>query len=164
MLWLHGAAGAGKSAIAQMFAGNCQAMGRLGASFFFKRGHPKRGTWNGLVTTIAYQLSRAIPELLLPLQQAVDLDPLLLGRAMPLQFERLFAQLFTHPGAHQFAPVIILDGLDECADHNVQQQILRLFIGAIRDHSLPIRLLICSRPEPHLREIIETAETSTIFQ
>ncbi|KAJ6529853.1 hypothetical protein B0H19DRAFT_530292 [Mycena capillaripes] len=163
ILWLHGAAGAGKSAIAQMFAGNCHTMGRLGASFFFKRGHPKRGTWNGLVTTIAYQLSMAIPALLFPLQQAVDLDPLLLGRAMPLQFERLFVQLFTNPAARQFTPVIIVDGLDECADHSVQQQILRLFIGAILEHSLPIRLLICSRPEPHLREIIETAETSTIF-
>ncbi|KAJ7029447.1 hypothetical protein C8F04DRAFT_1237031 [Mycena alexandri] len=140
MMWLHGAAGAGKSAIAQMFAGNCQAMGRLGASFFFRRGHPKRGTWNGLVTTIAHQLSRAIPDLLLPLQRAVDLDPLLLSRAMPLQFERLFVQLLTNPAARQFAPVIILDGLDECADHNVH------------------------RPEPHLREIIERAETSTIFQ
>ncbi|KAJ7450147.1 hypothetical protein FB451DRAFT_1286239 [Mycena latifolia] len=59
-------------------------------------------------------------------------------------------------------PVIILDGLDECADHKVQQQILHLFIDGIRDHHLPIRLLIASRPEPHIREILKTKEPSMI--
>ncbi|KAJ6561953.1 hypothetical protein B0H19DRAFT_867908, partial [Mycena capillaripes] len=39
IFWLHGPAGAGKSAIAQMFAENCRTESRLGASFFFKRGH-----------------------------------------------------------------------------------------------------------------------------
>ncbi|KAJ7789711.1 hypothetical protein B0H14DRAFT_2536015 [Mycena olivaceomarginata] len=34
IMWLYGAAGMGKSAIAQMFAGDCQTQGRLGASFF----------------------------------------------------------------------------------------------------------------------------------
>jgi hypothetical protein len=62
IMWLYGSAGMGKSAIAQMFAGNCQAQGRLGASFFFSRGHPKRGTWNGLFTTLAYQLATSVAE------------------------------------------------------------------------------------------------------
>jgi hypothetical protein len=59
-------------------------------------------------------------------------------------------------------PIIVLDGLDECADHKVQQQILRLFITAIRDHQLPIRLLIASRHEPHIRETLETEEAFAI--
>ncbi|KAJ7678426.1 hypothetical protein B0H14DRAFT_2488807 [Mycena olivaceomarginata] len=46
ILWLHGCAGAGKSAIAQMFAKSLQTEGQLGASFFFQRGHLKRGTWH----------------------------------------------------------------------------------------------------------------------
>ncbi|KAJ7478112.1 hypothetical protein FB451DRAFT_1365785 [Mycena latifolia] len=76
ILWLHGCAGMGKSAIAQMFAGDCQAQSRLGASFFFRCGHPKRGTWHGLFTTLAYQLATSIPQLLLPVQQAVEADKL----------------------------------------------------------------------------------------
>jgi hypothetical protein len=56
-------------------------------------------------------------------------------------------------------PVVVLDGLDECANHSVQQTVLRLFINAIRNHQLPIRSLIISRPEPHLREILDTEET-----
>ncbi|KAJ7117010.1 hypothetical protein C8R44DRAFT_556075, partial [Mycena epipterygia] len=162
ILWLHGSAGMGKSAIAQMFAGNCQQEGRLGASFFFRRGHPKRGTWNGLVTTIAYQLAKSVPEFLSPLQQAMEADKLIVGRAIPVQFRRLIVEPFRQAPVPQIIPVIVLDGLDECTDHTVQKQILRLFIGAIQDHRLPIRLLLISRPEPHLREIIETSETLTI--
>ncbi|KAJ6530465.1 hypothetical protein DFH09DRAFT_1410993, partial [Mycena vulgaris] len=89
--WLNGSAGIGKSAIVQMFAGECQT---LGASFFFKRRHHKRGTWDGLFTTIAYQLATAIPGLFLPIQRAVEADKLVGGRAIPLQFRRLIQDPF----------------------------------------------------------------------
>ncbi|KAJ7779552.1 hypothetical protein B0H14DRAFT_3164231 [Mycena olivaceomarginata] len=151
ILWLHGCAGAGKSAIAQMFAKSLQTEGRLGASFFFQRGHLKRGTWHSLIPTIAYQLATSITELLLPIQQAVEGDKLVIGRALAISFQALLR-----------TPVIVLDGLDECTDHKIQQQILRLFIGAIRHHNLHLRLLIVSRPEPHLCEVLETGETLAI--
>ncbi|KAJ7117025.1 hypothetical protein C8R44DRAFT_925889 [Mycena epipterygia] len=162
ILWLHGSAGMGKSAIAQMFAGECHKQGQLGASFFFRRGHAKRGTWNGLVTTITYQLAKSVPEFLLPLQQAMEAEKLIVGRAIPVQFQRLLVEPFRHAPPPQIIPVMILDGLDECDYHKIQQQILRLFIAAIRDHRLPIRLLIISRPEPHLREVLEIKEVFTI--
>ncbi|KAJ7098993.1 hypothetical protein C8R44DRAFT_562834, partial [Mycena epipterygia] len=162
ILWLHGSAGMGKSAIAQMFSGYCQQEGRLGASFFFRRGHPKRGTWDGLITTIVYQLAKSVPEFLSPLQQAMEADKLIVGRAIPVQFRRLVVEPFCHIPVPQIIPVVVLDGLDECAEHAVQQQILRLFIAAIRAQQLPIRLLIISRPEPHLREVLETNEVLTI--
>ncbi|KAJ6602027.1 hypothetical protein DFH09DRAFT_900059, partial [Mycena vulgaris] len=152
VMWLNGSAGIGKSAIAQMFAGECQTQGRLGASFFFKRGHQKRGTCDGLFTTIAYQLATAIPGLSLPIQQAVEADKLVWGRAMPLQFRRLILEPFQQTGPLGFLPVIVVDGLDECDDHRIQQQILSLFIDAIWEKRLPIHLLTCSRPEPHLRQ------------
>ncbi|KAJ7106298.1 hypothetical protein C8R44DRAFT_886172 [Mycena epipterygia] len=162
LLWLHGSAGMGKSAIAQMFAGECHKEGRLGASFFFRRGHPKRGTWHGLITTIAYQLVKSVPEFLLPLQQAMEADKLVGGRAIPVQFQRLLVEPFKDLSGLRSIPVIVLDGLDECADHTAQQHILRLFIGAIRDQGLPLRVLIISRPEPHLREVLQTQEILTI--
>ncbi|KAJ7501129.1 hypothetical protein B0H11DRAFT_754999 [Mycena galericulata] len=162
LLWLHGSAGAGKSAIAQMFAGNCDAQRRLGASFFFRRGHPRRGTWQNLITTIAYQLANSVPELFLPIQQAVTNDKPVVGRAMAVQFQRLLVEPFRNATGLQSQPIIVLDGLDECADHKIQQQILGLFLGAIRIGPFPVRVLICSRPEPHLREVLETPETSGI--
>ncbi|KAJ7809373.1 hypothetical protein B0H14DRAFT_2460506, partial [Mycena olivaceomarginata] len=162
ILWLHGCAGAGKSAIAQMFAKSLQTEGRLGASFFFQRGHSKRGTWHSLIPTIAYQLATSVTELLLPIQQAVEGDKLIVGRALAISFQELLVEPLKKLSDLQRTPVIVLDGLDECADHKIQQQILRLFIGAIRHHNLHLRLLIVSRPEPHLREVLETEETFAI--
>jgi hypothetical protein len=161
-MWLHGSAGMGKSAIAQVFAGICQAQGRLGASFFFRRGHPQCGSWHCLFATIAYQLAYSTSDLLLPIQQAVERDKLLVAAAMTSQFQKLLLEPFQSSPQLDSIPVIVLDGLDECADSKVQQQILRLWIAAIRNHQLPIRLLIISRPEPHIREVLETDETSAI--
>ncbi|KAJ7227773.1 hypothetical protein C8J57DRAFT_1534843 [Mycena rebaudengoi] len=155
MLWLHGLAGVGKSAIAQMFSVNCDNQGHLGASFFFKRGHPRRGTWDGLITTIAYQLARAVPEFSFPLQQAIEDDKLVVGRSISIQFDRLLVQPFRHLRELPLRPIVILDGLDECADHNHQQKILQLFIQAFQTGQLPFRLLVASRPEPYLREVLE---------
>jgi hypothetical protein len=44
--------------------------------------------------------------------------------------------------------------LDECKDHPIQAQILRLLIGAIHEQQLSLHLLIVSRPEPHLRDVL----------
>ncbi|KAJ6456849.1 hypothetical protein C8R45DRAFT_1033624 [Mycena sanguinolenta] len=40
ILWLYGPAGAGKSAIMQTLSRKLEDAGRLGGSFFFKRGNP----------------------------------------------------------------------------------------------------------------------------
>ncbi|KAJ6590589.1 hypothetical protein DFH09DRAFT_1274049 [Mycena vulgaris] len=162
LLWLHGSAGVGKSAIAQMFAGDCQTQNQLGASFFFKRGHPTRGTWNRLFTTVSYQLATSVSGLFLPIQQAVERDKLIVGRSLAVQFQQLLLEPLRNAPAPHFLPIIVLDGLDECENPKIQQQILRLFIGALRLGQLPIRILIVSRPESHLREVLETEETFAI--
>src|SRR6202000_2061339 len=43
ILWVHGPAGAGKSAIMTTLAQRLENERRLGGVFFFKRGHPLRG-------------------------------------------------------------------------------------------------------------------------
>ncbi|KAJ7795899.1 hypothetical protein B0H14DRAFT_2917051 [Mycena olivaceomarginata] len=122
--------------------------GQLGASFFFRRGHPNRGTWNGLLTTIAYQLATSVAELLQPIQLAVERDQLLGGSSMAVQFQQLLVEPFKHTPRSMSSPIIVLDGLDECEDHKVQQAILRLFIKAVGH----------CRPEPHLREALQSAD------
>ncbi|KAJ7805603.1 hypothetical protein B0H14DRAFT_2526686, partial [Mycena olivaceomarginata] len=111
ILWLHGCAGAGKSAIAQMFAKSLQTEGRLGALFFFQRGHSKRGTWHSLIPTIAYQLATSVTELLLPIQQAVEEDKLIVGRALAISFQALLVEPLKKLLDLQRTPVIVLDGL-----------------------------------------------------
>ncbi|KAJ6456313.1 hypothetical protein DFH09DRAFT_633645, partial [Mycena vulgaris] len=51
--------------------------------------------------------------------------------------------------------VFLIDGLDECDGHNIQQQILRLIGSAAKKHHLALRILVASRPEPHIKEIFE---------
>ncbi|KAJ7789275.1 hypothetical protein B0H14DRAFT_3162138 [Mycena olivaceomarginata] len=63
ILWLYGPAGTGKSAIMQSLCQRLQDAGRLGGTFFFKRGHPTRGNARALFSTIAYRLALRIPEL-----------------------------------------------------------------------------------------------------
>jgi hypothetical protein len=100
ILWLHGSAGVGKSAVAQMFAGDCQKRCRLGASFFFRRGHPKRGTWNGLVPTIAYQLATSESGLLYLIQHAVEKDKLVDRWAIEVQFQKPLVEPFENAPTH----------------------------------------------------------------
>ncbi|KAJ7315210.1 hypothetical protein DFH08DRAFT_715929, partial [Mycena albidolilacea] len=132
--------------------------GQARCIFFLKHGHPKRGTGSGIITTLAYQLAISIPEFLLPLQQAIEKDKLVAGRALTVQFQRLLVEPFQQVAPLQSPPVVVLDGLDEFDDHKVQEQIVRLFISAVRDYQLPLRILVTSRPEPHLREIFEMKE------
>ncbi|KAF7330617.1 AAA-16 domain-containing protein [Mycena sanguinolenta] len=80
--WLHGPAGAGKSAIAQSFCAKLAAQKRLAASFFFKRGHPSRGNGKKLFTTVAYQLAFCRPELKTAISRIVEDDLSVIHRAL----------------------------------------------------------------------------------
>ncbi|KAJ7660323.1 hypothetical protein DFH06DRAFT_393706, partial [Mycena polygramma] len=155
LLWLYGSAGMGKSAIAQTFAAKCQDDGILGASFFFKRGDVERGNWKTVFPTLAYQLAASYPQFGDALRQAIEKDKLVLGQAMRHQFQKLIVGPFEQTPPLLVPPIIVIDGLDECADHPVQVMLLNHIIGALRTGAFPVRLLLASRPEAHLREILD---------
>ncbi|KAJ7693038.1 hypothetical protein B0H17DRAFT_1060623 [Mycena rosella] len=162
LLWLHGSAGAGKSAIAQTFAADCHERGVLGASFFFQRSNPGRGTWKNVLPTLAYQLAASFPELRTVIQEVVETDRLVVGQAMRLQFQKLIIAPFEHAPALTIRPIIVIDGLDECEDRHAQTMLLKLIIEGLRGGRLPARFVVASRPEPHLREVLEAAENFDI--
>ncbi|KAJ6557365.1 hypothetical protein DFH09DRAFT_1163934 [Mycena vulgaris] len=162
LLWLYGAAGAGKSAIAQTFASTCDAGGCLGGSFFFKRNHPTRGNWKGFILTLAYQLAMSSADLRLHIQNAMESDKLITGQAMETQFERLIVRPIEEMQPVQLQCTIVLDGLDECDGHNIQVRILRLIVAALQSNRISLRVLIASRPEPHLQEVLENVDALMI--
>ncbi|KAJ7839877.1 hypothetical protein B0H13DRAFT_1649978 [Mycena leptocephala] len=149
VLWLHGPAGAGKSAIAQSFCQTLETEGRLGASFFFKRGHRTRGTANQLFSTIAYQLAICLPELNQAISQTVESNPSILNRTLSVQLQKLILDPCRQTVSTGRKVIIVIDGLDECEDPNIQQDILR----SIYIPDFPFRFLIASRPEPHIHKI-----------
>ena len=152
VLWLYGAAGAGKSAIAQTIAEVCHELKLLLASFFFSRTAPLRCTSKHLFATIAYQMVKGIPAIRGLVEGAIERDPLIFQQSLEEQYLTLIAHplrslLSTGVNEHlTFTSLVIIDGLDECTDgtrHEVVNTILR--VG--RRFRLPLIFLIASRPE-----------------
>ncbi|KAJ6490924.1 hypothetical protein C8R45DRAFT_195205 [Mycena sanguinolenta] len=151
ILWLHGPAGSGKSAIAQSLCQKLKEEGCLGGSFFFKRGHPSRGNAKRLFPTIAYQLALLLPELKQHISRAIENDPAIVDRSLSTQLQELI--LDPCRGTRLSHPLcIIIDGLDECDGEDVQQAILQEIGSALCHEGLPILFLVASRPEAHIRE------------
>ncbi|KAJ7141908.1 hypothetical protein C8R43DRAFT_1016809 [Mycena crocata] len=152
VLWLYGPAGAGKSAIAQSFCQKLEAEDRLGSSLFFKRGHPSRGNSRRLFVTIAYQLALQVPKVKRIVSQLVEDDPSIVDKDLSLQLQKLIIEPFRDlKSCLDYTFIIIIDGLDECESEDIQKALLR-YIGAAGVTSLPLRFLVASRPEPHIRE------------
>jgi len=152
--WLYGPAGAGKSAIMQAIVELLfGAREGIAACFFFGKGQGKRALGRYLFPTIAYQLAVNIPGLREHIDRAMCNDPSLPSRSLKTQFLSLIVKpmQFLSPQSH-YPDVVVIDGLDECSGDRTQQDILHLIGTAMQTHQLPLRFLIASRPEPHIRE------------
>ncbi|KAJ7194576.1 hypothetical protein GGX14DRAFT_377899, partial [Mycena pura] len=159
ILWLWGPAGAGKSAIAQTFCQQLSDEGRLGASFFFKRGHPSRGNARKLIATIAYQLAMLFPDFKDLVSKIIYEDPSILDRSLATQLQAL---IFGPCLANTNKAVVVIDGLDECDGNEVQKEVLRSIGDGFHGQVIPLRILITSRPEPHIRETFEAPSFQVI--
>jgi hypothetical protein len=152
VLWLHGPAGAGKSAIAQTIAEHLERDRHLAASFFFSRYKPGRSDARLLFSTIAYQIAISVPGMREVVDRTVESDRTLLSRSMDVQFQKLVVEPFEAVGTipTQASPmVVIIDGLDECEGRQVPRAISSLISNALQ---LPLRFLIASRPEPYIQD------------
>ncbi|KAJ7663509.1 hypothetical protein B0H14DRAFT_2553685 [Mycena olivaceomarginata] len=149
--WLHGPAGAGKSAIMQTLCERLQDTGQICGSFFFKRDDQTRGNAKMLFTTLAYQLAIGQQELKALVSRKVETDPSVLGRGMDVQLRTLILEPcnLLQNNVH---PVLLIDGLDECEGHHIQQEIIRLIQSTANGRFCGLRILVASRPEPHIKE------------
>ncbi|KAF8347620.1 hypothetical protein F5887DRAFT_1281239 [Amanita rubescens] len=160
IIWLSGPAGAGKSAIAQTIAGRCEGE-QLAASFFFLRNSSDRGTATRLFTTLAWQLAQNIPELFSYIDSAIKKEPLFPTKSLDNHFDHLIIQplqelLRDKPDFCSQKSFVIIDGVDECAPDRDQMLFLRLIGDALSKMHIPLRFLICSRPEPHIQAAFES--------
>ncbi|KAJ7629063.1 hypothetical protein FB45DRAFT_748963 [Roridomyces roridus] len=137
VLWLHGPAGAGKSAIMHTLCQRLQDTGRLGGSFFFKRGHPTRNNGRILFATLAHQLGIFEPSLKCSISRRVEANPTLVSDSIASQLRELVVEpcrLASGCGLR----ILIIDGLDECAGVPVQQELLRCIADIFcSHHALP---------------------------
>ena len=93
MLWLHGSAGTGKSALAQTIAELLKLDGRLLASFFFSRtSASNRSDGNTLIPTLIYQLLLTFPETRPHVEAYISKDPAIFQKSRRTQMDALFVQ------------------------------------------------------------------------
>ncbi|KAJ7868120.1 hypothetical protein B0H13DRAFT_1635867, partial [Mycena leptocephala] len=151
--WLHGPAGAGKSAIMQTLCQKLQDAGPLGGAFFFKRGHSTRGNGKVLFATLAYQLALTNRNLKDLISESVICDPSVVARHMDIQLCNLIVEP-CKSFRDSAIVVLLIDGLDECDNQGAQIEILRMIGRAVRQHS-KLRFLIASRPEAHISDILK---------
>lgn len=152
--------GVGKSAIAQTIGKWAEEKNLLGAAVFLSEGqnNPYR-----IFISIAFQLAKS--ELRGPythriINQLADDMGSLHKQDLVTQFNSLILKPLSGLTSREKL-VIIIDGLDECQKENEESEILRLISTAVNSpHPLPVRWLICSRPEPHLRrDVLSLFET-----
>ncbi|KAM6502618.1 hypothetical protein JOM56_002595, partial [Amanita muscaria] len=156
ILWVHGPAGAGKSAIAQTIAHSCGRQ-KVPATFFFFRSDTSRNDGNRLFTTLAYQLAFSIPAIKDHIVQSLHERPDLPTKTIEKQFDHFIALPFrslTQAASAQSSPASIIDAVNQC------QQLAPVIIidgiigNAVEDSSFPFRFLICSRPEAHIEDTL----------
>ena len=150
ILWLFGAAGAGKSAIAKRIAEIAAEMDLLIAAFFFSRTSSTRGTKDRLVATLAYQLALSIPDTRTHIEDAIERDPAIFTKSIQTQIDTLLFEPLQSISSAEIVPsqkLIIIDGLDECHDSQVQVAILDAISRSFPTHKPSIKFLVVSRPE-----------------
>ncbi|KAF8064907.1 hypothetical protein FPV67DRAFT_1450767 [Lyophyllum atratum] len=155
--------GAGKSAIAQTIAEECAERKTLAASFFFSRGRQGRDTIDRVFTTIAYQLAI----LRSALRQILFDDPSIVQKNIFVQLQKLVIEPLQasvssspHIPSSPTPSLVIIDGLDECAGKDHQDQLLKHILTLVRTPCVPLRFLIVSRPESNIRRAFEKTDLS----
>ncbi|KAM6490739.1 hypothetical protein JOM56_014082, partial [Amanita muscaria] len=166
IFWLHGPAGVGKSAIAQTIA-HSYSRQKVVATFFFYRSDPSRNDGNKLFTTIAWQLALLIPAVKTHIINSLNERPDLPRKDIETQFQELIVKplqaLTSASSQTQLSSlIIVIDGVDECVDEKLQRRFLKIIGNAVNDPDFPLRFLICSRPEAHIEEAIDSFQCAPL--
>lgn len=154
VVWLHGPAGVGKSAIMQTLAETASSLHATFTTLFFSRPN-KRNDPKKTFTTLAYHLAVVNSEYRSYVGKKLMDDRAFLAKSMDEQFKRLFVEPFidrhVNPGSQRW--LVFLDGLDECYGETQQCRIVGLIHDSILQHgeSTPFIWVIASRPEAHLQ-------------
>ena len=95
----------------------------------------------------------------------MEINPTLHTKSMAVQLKTLIVdalQSISHLPQRSY--LVIIDELDECQDNATQQLILHLLCETVTARNLPLRFLIGSRPEFHIRASFKQEALYTITQ
>jgi len=147
----EGPAGVGKSAIAQTCAEKLKDTGHLGAAFFFTVN--KHTNPSCLFTSIAYQLTTALPDYRAAVDERISKDKSLVEKKIASQFRSLTVEPIQELGKQgkKVQPkAIFIDGLDECSGDDAQAEIIKIIASSVREGSTPFHWAVFSHAEPRI--------------
>ncbi|CAE6492659.1 unnamed protein product, partial [Rhizoctonia solani] len=158
--WMSGMAGTGKTTITNTLCSTLDQNYELGASFFCTRSLPACRDVKLILPTIAYQLARFSGPFRGALVHVLDRDPDVHTKALRVQFQRMILEpLQDVRGSLPNNLVVVIDALDECDDGNGVEQILEVLLEKASE--LPVKFLVSSRPEYHIRDRISRSVQKT---
>ena len=107
------------------------------------------------ITTLAYQLSRSIPEMKAAVVKALEDDPLLLSHSLEAQAHGLIIAPLNNAvlmsGNKMILKsrpkLVIVDGLDEYGQPKDQRCLLEVLSAIVKQLSYPLLFLVASRSE-----------------
>ncbi|KAG8918910.1 hypothetical protein FRC01_001586 [Tulasnella sp. 417] len=152
IFWICGLAGIGKSTIAHTIAEEADLQNQLGASFFFSRSETDRRNPMLVYPSIAYQLAVFNTDLKKIIVRSLERDPDIGLARMETQFKKLIAEPLMQWARSDGIVVIVIDALDECSPESGAEEILAQLAAEVRKIPVPLKILITSRPELHIRE------------
>ena len=151
IMWLHGAAGGGKTSIARTFARWCdEEQGILLGEFFFSRADGTGSQYTSFAPTLAFRMAvHTLKDAKDDIAEAITQDPHIFSAPLAHQLRKLVLEPLDIFIPNGITPhVIILDGIDETLTPNEQETLLNILSTIVYQHNSRLRILICSRTEP----------------
>ncbi|KAG2126829.1 hypothetical protein DEU56DRAFT_862088 [Suillus clintonianus] len=188
LIWLHGTAGVGKSAVVFTVAERMRGLKmteetkrekRLAGTFFSSRKHTKRRTTGYFFATLAYQLAVNFPSIKTYVNKAILENPALLDpdKSLHDQMEALFLQPLRNLQSRlrECPPLtFVVDALDGCTSESLDQstfdydedkyeselaELISLLAQALRDPDLPVtHILVTSLSEANICEAMQNED------
>ncbi|KIL67212.1 hypothetical protein M378DRAFT_74080, partial [Amanita muscaria Koide BX008] len=149
LLWLNGPAAVGKSVIAKTISGFHD---QIVSTFFFSTSSDKSAAM--LFPTLAWQLAWRIPDTRKHIIASLKSGGSPQTSQIEEQFNRLIIQPLKSTTTLRSRPVMVIDGVDECIDESMLVRFLQVLVRAGKDGGMPVRFVICSRPEPRIHAIL----------
>ncbi|OAX37252.1 hypothetical protein K503DRAFT_245591 [Rhizopogon vinicolor AM-OR11-026] len=176
LIWLHGTAGVGKSAVAFTVAERMRSLKvsehatskRLAGTFFFSRKHTKRRTTGYFFATLVYQLASNFPSIRDDINRTIRENPALLDpdKSLEDQTEALFLQpLRSLQLRLRGSPPLVfaIDALDECTSVAETTDLISLLGQALLEPGLPVtHILLTSRTEAQIRNAFHKEEMRSL--
>ncbi|KAG8737856.1 hypothetical protein FRC10_007588 [Ceratobasidium sp. 414] len=161
LMWVHGHAGLGKSAVATSV---CQALDDdklLAASFFCKRDDPERRDPQRVLASLIHGLAVHCLSYGNEVVKALQEDISLCSSPVQTQYDKLVRDVLGSPSlaCPSGCLVIVVDALDECGDQSTRERLLA-YLLRMSQLVTWLRIVVTSRPDKGIEETFDQADTA----